>query len=503
MHGSFTVSHLINADEHPRPSVDSPLASVNPEDSNYNPRAPLDEEKVRSSMPIPAFLPWFDESTNVGETVEMRLAYRRMLADPNVKAAFLGKLYGVMAQDLSIRPWTKKRKSARRQADFIEWNLKHGSDMGIAGIAWEILSGALISGISVCEPVTEVEHVGKYRGKRILTTLKSKDPDNDIVPIIDSFGNIQGIQGVRYNSGKIWNPSDFIICKHLGLYGNPSGMSDFRAAYGRYWLLDTAIKVRGMAAQKRALPIVWAEYTNAITQRNLESVLENLKYRNWAAVPAGVKLQVLDIAGQSESFFTSLVRDLREEIFTAIAGATLQAMQGGAGTQRGSSQVHKDSADLFKWFLSNLFVDTLNKRRGGLIPWLINVNFAEVDDYPIASISGIDEQELAESLRIDEGLQRMGWGLDQEEMEDRYGRKFQRDPKKVLQQQQQGGGMMGGGMPGMGGGMPPGAGDPNAMGAAGGDPGQPGQPGASDMAPDQQNAGDQGGQQDLSQLLSG
>src|SRR5262245_27092238 len=43
----------------------------------------------------PVFMPYFRDGT--AETPQMRAAYRRMLADPNVKAALVGKIFGVAA----------------------------------------------------------------------------------------------------------------------------------------------------------------------------------------------------------------------------------------------------------------------------------------------------------------------------------------------------------------------------------------------------------------------
>lgn len=473
----FFVSQNSPSELSPQPGKVWPsLASDDPHDRDYIPQAPHGEELIRTSMPIPAFLPWYDEQQNIGETAEIRAAYRQMLKDPNVKAAFLGKLFGVMSQDCVVRPSNKNSKRARKLAKFVEYNLHESCEGGPAGMIWEIMSGALISGFSVCEKLSEVETTGEYRGKRVLTALRSKDVDQDLVVIVNEFGRITGVKGLRYNSGQVWNPKNFLIYKNLGLYGNPTGMSDFRAVYARYWMLDTIIKVRGMAVQKRAIPIVYGTYTDPTKQKSLEASLEALRYRNWISVPAGVQLQVLDIAGQSDAIFSSTCRELREEIFTGISLATLQAMQGGAGTQRGSSIIHKDTADLAKWVVSYAFVHLCNNRKQGLVREIVNWNFNGVDKMPRVALSGVDESELNESLRVDQGLSQLvqqisdkdgnKYQLDPHELEERYGRKL----VKVPQQQQQ----PGGGMPGMGGmmGAAPGSGAP---------PGAPeGQPGGVD-----------------------
>jgi hypothetical protein len=165
---------------------------------------------------------------------------------------------------------------------------------------------------------------------------------------------------------------------------------------------------------------------------------------------------VLDIAGGAADILANFCRDLREEITLGIQGAVLSSMTGGQGQMRGDSTVHKDTADLFKWHLSAAMKHVLNDREVGLVPDLCDRNFAGLEEYPTAALSGIDEAELKESLAIDQGLQQLGFMLDAEEIEERYGRKHQTNPKHALK--------------------PPGQ-------AAGGPPGLPGLPGG-DTPPD-------------------
>ncbi len=440
---SFFVSNTASS---AFPLLPSSTAHTGDEDKLI-PREPLTEEKIKSTVPIPAFLPYYDLLQNVGETIEMRLAYRQMLHDPNVKAAFFAKLFAVMGQDLSVRP-TKyvtgrsdmERKKCKRRnkvvAEFVEWNLKHATEMGVPGLIWEIFSGGMLAGYSVCEKVwDEPEEFGRWKGKRPLRKLKSKDVDQDLVPYIDAYSNITAIKGLRYNAGQLWNPQEFVIYKNLSLYGNPLGMSDFRAAYGSYWMLDTCLKIRAMACEKRTLPIVWATYQQAQAgqQKTVEEALNQLRYRNWIAVPEGVKLDVLETARQADAVFDSYCKAQQERIFLAIAGATLQAVQGGQGTMRGSSAVHKDTADLFKWFIQMAMTHVLNDRKHGLIPDIVNRNFAAVEDYPYASLSGVDDTELAESLRVDQGLaqiiQPAGYQLNMDQLSEKYARRFEKAPE--------------------------------------------------------------------------
>lgn len=394
------------------------------------------DEKVRSGpagVKLPYFLPYFDDQQTMGETPAMRTAYRRMLADPATKAAVLGKIFGVAALELNINPVDNKNERQVEQAKFMHWNLTRRLKEGVPGMVWDILSGGLIDGFSVCEKIRGHQDWGTYKGKSILRQLKAKDVNQDLVLEVDDYRNITGIRALRYNAGEVFDPKDFVIFTHLGLFDNPTGMSDLRAAYARYWMLDTVIKLRAMGAEKRALPLIVGEYPDVTKQPALEAALAKVKSQNWLAVPAGVQANVLDVAGSASAYFKEFCDDLKEDIVLSIEGATLQAMAGGVGRERGDTKTHKDTADLRKWFLSACVLHLLNDLESGLIREQIDLNYRDVDEYPYATFGGVDDGELGESMQIDKGLQEMGFKHKIEDIAERYGRHAAQDGEEVLQ----------------------------------------------------------------------
>lgn len=388
-------------------------------------RWPATEEKIKSSPAIqPYFMPFFDELQTAGETLEMRWAYRKMLADPNVKSAFLSKTLGVMALPLAVKPVNRRNQRDVLIANFVQWNLTTRLTEGLPGLIWDVISGGLIDGYSVCEPKWKIEGRGRWRGKMVLECLKAKDTLQDLALVVDEYRNVVGVQALRYNNGTVYSPKDFLIWQNNGLFENPTGMSDFRAAYSPWWFLDTLKKLRAMGAERRALPLIYGEYPDPTKQKSLENALSLIRVQNWLAVPKDVKVQALDIAGRSNDYFESYCESLRQEIFIAIQGATLQALEGGMGTHRGSSDVHKDTADLRTWHLQAAILSLLNRHDGGLIPEMVDRNFVACDEYPTATMIGVDDAELAESQRIAIGLYGMGYDLSVDQIEDTFGWKM-------------------------------------------------------------------------------
>ena len=391
-------------------------------------------EQVSAGQPgmyQPQLLPYVDDPT--GESAAARAAYRKMLAEPFVKAPLFSKIFAVAAGELNFAPAVEDDPRAQLHADFCRWQFTERLAGGVPLLAWSIFSGGLIDGYSVSHKARAVQVGGKWHGKHILREVKAKRVGDDVVLVTDEYQNVVGLQGQRYNSGEVFHPDDFLIWRNPGLYGSPTGMSDLRAAYRAYWCQDSAIKLRMIGAEKRALPLIVGQYKDSTQKPSLEAALELAKSSHWLSAPVEAQIQALNIAGTSESYFRDLIKDLREEIVLAVAGALLQQLQGAVGAERGDSQVHKDTSDLLKWWLQAALLEVLNGHEGGLIRDVIDPNFANVGEYPRATVGGIDERELAESLRIDQGLSQIGWKLSRKDLARRYGRAWATGPDDEVQ----------------------------------------------------------------------
>lgn len=392
----------------------------------------LEDEKVAAGpkgIILPWFLPYFNEQT--GETPAMRQAYRRMWADPNVKSAVLGKILAVAALDLKIQPANKKNPRDQFVAKFCEWNFKERIAGALPQLVWSILGAGLMDGYSVSEKVLGYEEMGQYGGRIVLRALKAKDTGTDLVLTTDEYRNVVGVMGLRYNPGTIFSPSNFVIFRHLPMFESPTGMSDFRAVYSRYWLLDTVLKLRAMGLEKRAIPMMMGHFKNASDKPALDAALAQARSAMWLSAPEDVRIEAIEIAGQADAMFASAVKDLKHDIFLGIQGAILQAIEGTTTDARGNSQVHQDTSDLFKWYLSSALESIFNDREHGLIKDLVDLNFV-VSDYPKASLSAIDVNELVLELQIDAGLHQLGLDLDKEEIYERYGRTPPQSPANRL-----------------------------------------------------------------------
>lgn len=382
-------------------------------------------QTVRSGPPVaalPWFLPYFDQGQTLGEHAVMRQAYRRMLADPNVKAAFLGKSLAVCALEIKVVPCIKKSRRDNEIADFVRWNLEAALEGGLPGMIWSILSGAMIDGYSVSEKVWEYVDRGEHAGRYCLRALKPKDTGADVVLLTDQYRNVTGVQGLRYNAGEIFPPSRFAIFRHLPLWDQPTGMSDLRAVYSRWWMLDTVLKLRAVGLEKRALPIVIGHYQSSQQRPSVEAALALVKSQNWLAVPEGVMIEALNIAGMADGAFAEAIRDLKHDIFLGIEGAVLQSLEGSVTDGRGDTSVHRSKADRIAWFVAQSIECLLNDRHYGVIPDLVGLNYA-AGGCPRVRLQAVDLDEQLTNLEIDEKLAGMGLALSKDDLYERYGRR--------------------------------------------------------------------------------
>lgn len=383
----------------------------------------LDELNVSSGPPdvaLPWLHPFVDDHT--AETPAVRAAYRRMLADPNVRAAFENVILAVCAQKLKVVPAGGGRRAVDREAaDFCRWNLTERLPGGVPHLAWATIGHGLIDGYSLSEKVFGVEEKGRWRGKWPLVRLKPKDVGNDLALKTDDHRNVVEVMGLRYNGGRSFSPSRFVHYRHFPLYDSPVGTSAFRAAYSSWWILDTVKKLRATNAERRAVPYLLGTYQTTSQKPGLEEALRNVRSLAWSSLPEGVKVETLAIAGSADDVFRTFTLDCKHDIFLAIQGAMLQSLEGSTTDGRGSSQVHALTADLRVLHLAACLCSLLNDREGGLIKDLCDLNFA-VEEYPQATLSHPDLDALLRELQVDEGVLRMGLPLSRQRLYERYGR---------------------------------------------------------------------------------
>lgn len=390
------------------------------------------------------FLPYADRYTE--ETDEIRKAYPVMLRDPYIKQALYTKVFGVASLDLQIHSASKSSRD-KEIAEFAKYCIQKcrgGSRRAIMSIAIPgAIFGYSVTEINLRKPTSR----GQFGEKITIESLKSKDV-NKVQLEGDEFGNISGVRDKITN--QFYHASNFLIYSHMPLFETPTGISDFRAAYRAYWLADTAWQLRAIGLERYGLPVIKGTYRTDAEQFALEQSLPNLRSQGWITVPEGALVEAMDIAARGTTDFESAIRDLREEMVLAIAGAILQMLTTtGTAEMRGSADVQKGTFELLQWYLAQESADVLNDQ---LFPQLIDLNYRGAD-YPTCTFGGVNDGAMKDSITVDQFFLQSNLPLSKEEMYEKYGRQqpLSEDDAVTSPQSQQpqmpfgGGGGFGGG----------------------------------------------------------
>lgn len=367
--------------------------------------------------------------TFTGETAAHRAAYKKMLAEPSVKAALLSKILSVAPLDLVVTPEDPENRKERDAAEFIRWSLlnvgrgEQGQPVGISHMLLNLSVPKMIDGYVIAHkryaPVTS----GKWSGRYGLADCIAKPTDAYDLEV-DEFGRLQQIVGRSHNGGETFDPSGFVYGRFLPLWGNPRGMSDLRAAYRAYVLKDLAWKLRAIYQEKFAVGTLKGTYASDDQQALLEEAMRNFRGGTWIAVPEGVLLEAIQISTRGDADYAAAIRDLDREVFVGVTGAFLQAIEGATTGARATGEVHRSTSELMQWYVAEDLAGDINSQ---IVPDLVGFNFAGGVTLPTVSFGGVNDADLLPSLQLDEGLQRLGYKLSRKEAGQRYKRAWASD----------------------------------------------------------------------------
>ena len=391
------------------------------------------------------FLPYLETPTR--DTPEIRIALRSMLKDPYVKAAWLTQCFSVASSDFQVHPHDDDDPDAVLQAEFIEYGIER-LHLGFAGMALSVLMPLGPDGISIVEPVTEIEGMGRWAGKWVPSAVKSKDLENLYI-LGDRYRNIESIRSLRTPEMGMISASEFLIARYAPMFDEAFGWAAFRSSYQSWWMLDTVRKLRAIHHEKRTGGTVVGQYTDPAQRPTVEDTLRKLKSSTWACIPEGVTLELLDLTKASDTDYAKFEEDKIRDIVVGITFAELQMLT--SPNERGDTKVHQNQSRLGIWYLTKVLEETVNRQ---WIPRYIDWNFADPQGYPRITIGGPDDEETGRLVDLIQKAQAAGFDdLDKDYYAKALGLQRTQDPMKMLKP----GGQGGMGQPGM---MP--GGDPNA-----------------------------------------
>ena len=317
--------------------------------------------------------------------------YRRMQADPQVKACLNTKKYAVLSQDWSVHSAGDAPEDLA-VASFIRAALT-GVRGGLLDALYDVLD-ALALGVSLVEIVYQINEGGPHDGMVGLRALKGKDPEGFTFET-DAFGNVTALRGCL---GDPYPPDKFLRYSYMPRYENPLGQSDLRAAYKAWQTKQQLLRWWAKYLEKFGMPTVTGSYDaergyGADQQRELLMLVAQVHNESAIVLPSDMHLGLLETARAAPAGFLEAIEYQDRAIAKSILGQTLTTDGSGSGATFALGSVHQD---VLMFYLRKLQRDLEETVVGAqLIAPLVRYNFGPHVPPPRFALGTLDDGRLA------------------------------------------------------------------------------------------------------------
>ena len=322
--------------------------------------------------------------------------YRRMQADPQVKACLNTKKFAVLSQGWSVHAASESPEDIA-VADFLRDALMAVRG-GLLDALHDVLD-ALALGVSLVEIVYRMNEGGPYAGMVGLLALKSKDPDGFTFET-DAFGNVTALRGVL---GDLYPPDKFLRYSHMPRYENPLGQSDLRAAYKPWLAKQQLLRWWTKYLEKFGMPTVTGSYDvergyGADQQRELLALVAQVHNESAIVLPSDMHLGLLETARAAPAGFLEAVEYQDRAIAKSILGQTLTTDGSASGATFALGSVHQD---VLMFYLHKIQRDLEETVVGAqLLAPLVRYNFGPSVPCPRFKLGTLDDGRLATAGRL-------------------------------------------------------------------------------------------------------
>jgi len=172
-------------------------------------------------------------------------------------------------------------------------------------------------------------------------------------------------------------------------------------------MIDDCYKMWYIAIKRLGLPYAWGEYGTAGNRKGMEEALELMYAGGYAVVPAGDKINLLNLASASSfQAFESKINKQREEIYLAVRGGYLPFLEGSGsgGDAHGDTETSKVATDAGEVTDGFHVAHQIQLQLGRV---LMDVNEGPDTDIPELSLGGTNPGEVkqqGENLKLADEL---------------------------------------------------------------------------------------------------
>lgn len=366
-------------------------------------------------------------------------AYRRMLQDNEVSAAFKVLILAITAQGATVDPCVdpddKNHAKAKQYAEFFDRQIKNLSKPFSETL--EEMLDALSEGSSITEVMTDLIEDGEDKGLIGIKSLSKKPLENSRF-LIDAYNTVAGIMPIRIGThmpyrtqiplnmdGKttdaewVLRRDKFVIFTYEPQSNDPRGRSLLRSAYAAWYAKECVLKAWLQFVGLSADPILAVtageeagdicvqdpETGEEITYKATEylsMLIRDAKNGSRIALPSGAKMDTVATANVGVAF-EKFIDWCDKAILRAILNQHLATGEG-EHQARSAAEVHKDTLSLQIVRIKNRLCDRI---REDLFKPLMIRNFGEESAVltPVLNLGDGDgfppkTSEIMEFLRV-------------------------------------------------------------------------------------------------------
>lgn len=349
------------------------------------PRAPRPaDDQIVSDVFAPPYRGPIDMDPYARETPAMRFGYREQYrANPIVKAAVGGKADDISVLEPTVLPADKDDPVSNMAAEFVRWTVEQAPG-GWRRVIDSIYRPGSIDGYSLCAKKLKV---ARWKGMTVWGLDHVRQLDTAFLRLeLDMYRNVTAVvnmvRGIEY-----FSPDQVILYTHNGMYGNPFGLSDLRAATRAGRIIEDVYKVWYVALEVYGLPYMYGK-SKATNRAALGEALQAIRAGGWAVTDTEESIEVLNLASAAgNDAFEKMVHVQREDIFFAVRGVAQPFMEGDGGSDAHTdTAVQQGTSDAGERASALDVAACINEQ---LVPWLVRPNFGDVD-MPRVKLGGTD-----------------------------------------------------------------------------------------------------------------
>ncbi len=327
-----------------------------------------------------------------------------MLRDDQIAAVLnLKKLMIIDSQwEIEVEGLEEEGEGGKKEEakNFLEWQLREGMDEIFEKKLLNILT-ALGYGFSLSELIWDITDEPEYKGKIILSKLKTRPPHTFEFDQND-YGDITMVrQDVNSGEDLKIKLEKFIHYSYQGNFDNPYGESELNeGVYRAWWSKANIIKFWNIYLERYGSPTVVGTYGPNMIQHkeDLKKVLKNIQAKSSITIPEGVLLDLLEKTGSGETDFERAIQFFNMSIARKMLIPDLLGF-GGKETQGGSYSLGQEHFGIFYAVIEQIKKEIENMWNRYVIQPLTTWNFGN-DIKAKFKFSKVDEEKKIAAMTV-------------------------------------------------------------------------------------------------------